>query len=162
VRFLRDEQSAMAWAVERRVSGVLGRGVDRAQLTHQQADAAPVADAQADPVYTLARTPPEWWYPLLPQQLGIRQIAFSLSRVAHAGGLQDAPQGRVLADPELVLNEETVPRSGLQVASRAHMARGADGSRAAWVGREVGPGGGEGHSGLAFDDVQLPAADQGG
>ena len=157
VRFLRDEQSALAWAVERRVGGALGRGVDRAQLSHQQADEAPVKRADADPAYTLARTPPDWWYPLLPEQLGIRQIALSLSRVAHAGGLQDAPQGRVLADPSLVLDEQTVPRSGLRVVSRARMARGADGSRAAWLGREAGPGGGEGHSGLAFDDVQLPA-----
>jgi len=156
VRFVRDEQSALAWAVERRVPGVVGRGVDRAQLTHQQADEAPLKRSDADPAYTLARTPPAWWYPLLPEQLGIRQIALSLSRVAHAGGLQGAPQGRVLADPELVLDEQTVPRSGLQVVSRARMTRGADGSRAAWLGREVGPGGGEGHSGLAFDDVKLP------
>ncbi|MFL5864226.1 MAG: hypothetical protein ACJ780_26230 [Solirubrobacteraceae bacterium] len=157
VRFVRDEQSALAWAVERRVPGAIGRGVDRAQLTHQQAAEAPVKRADADPAYTLARTPPDWWYPLLPEHLGVRQIALSLSRVAHAGGLQDAPQGRVLADPELVLDEQTVPRNGLRVVSRARMARGADGSRAAWLGREAGPGGGEGHSGLAFDDVQLPA-----
>ena len=162
VRFLRDEQSALAWAVERRVGGVLGRGVDRAQLTHQQAGPVPVADARADPAYALARTPPDWWYPLLPGQLGIRQISLSLSRVAHAGGLQDAPQGRVLADPNLVLDEQTVPRSGLRVVSRVRMVRSADGSRAAWLGRDVGPGGGEGHSGLAFDDVQLPPAGQPG
>jgi len=160
VRFVRDEQSALAWAVERRVGGVLGRGVDRAQLTHVQAVSPPAVDAEADPVYTLAHTPPEWWYPLLPQQLGIRQIALSLSRVAQADGLQDPPQSRLLAGPEpdLVLNEETVPRSGLRVISRARMVRGADGSRAAWTGRQVDPGGGEGHSGLAFDDVQLPPA----
>jgi hypothetical protein len=156
VRFLRDEQSALAWAVERRVGGALGRGVDRAQLAHQQAAPVPAADARTDPAYTLSRTPPDWWYPLLPGQLGIRQISLSLSRVAHAGGLQDAPQGRVLADPNLVLDEQTVPRSGLRVVSRVRMVRNADGSRAAWLGRDVGPGGGAGHSGLAFDDVQLP------
>jgi hypothetical protein len=160
VRFLRDDQSALAWAVERRVGGALGRGVDRAQLTHVQAAEARAVNAEADPIYALARTPPEWWYPLLPQQLGIRQIALSLSRVAGADGLQDLPQGRLLADPNLVLNEETVPRSGLRVISRSQMVRGADGSRAAWTGRQVSPGGGEGHSGLAFDDVQLPTVSE--
>jgi hypothetical protein len=78
--------------------------------------------------------------------------------VAHSDGLQDPPQSRLLAGPDLVLNEETVPRSGLRVVSRARMVRGADGSRAAWTGRQVDPGGGEGRSGLAFDDVQLPSA----
>jgi hypothetical protein len=161
VRLVRDEQAAMAWAVERRVPGALGRGLDRDAATHVQAPPSSPASADAVPAYTLARTPPPWWYPLLPEQTGIRAITLGLARVASADGLQPAPESLLLADPDLTIDEEAVPRSGARVVARPRLTRSPDGTRYAWTGRRVDPGGGEGHSGLAYDDVSLPPAPSG-
>jgi hypothetical protein len=52
------------------------------------------------------------------------------------------------------LREEALPREGLTVRRRWHVARGVDGSLHAWVGREVLAGAGEPESGLAFDRLR--------
>ena len=161
VAYLRDEMNAMAWAVERRVPGPLWRGSDRAQARATQAPPAGPPDPDAIPVYSVARPTPSWWYPLLPAQAGLRAIELSLGRVADAAGTQPAPSGRILADTgseagPLTLAEESVPRAGLRVVARARYLRTPDGGRRVWVGRSSGPGGGEGSSGLRYDDVTLP------
>jgi hypothetical protein len=159
VRLLRDDQSALAWAVERRVPGTLGRGLDRDSAAHLQAPPAPALDAEGIPTYTIARTPPPWWYPLLPEQAGISAISLALARVADADGQQPSPQGQLLDDPSLTVNDEAVPRSGVQITARPRLTRSPDGARHLWTGRRVQPGGGEGHSGLSYDNVALPAAE---
>jgi hypothetical protein len=63
------------------------------------------------------------------------------------------PIGR-LALEIVALREEALPREGLTVRRRWHVARGVDGSLHAWVGREVLPGAGEPESGLAFDRLR--------
>ena len=163
VAYLRDEMNAMAWAVERRVPGPLGRGSDRARAEATQTAPARPPDPDAIPVYAVTRPTPAWWYPLPPAQAGLRAIEFTLGRVAGAAGSQPAPSGRILADTgapagPLTLAEETVPRAGLRVVARARYLRTPDGGRRVWVGRSSGPGGGEGSSGLRYDDVTLPGS----
>ena len=160
VRFVRDETANMAWAIERTVAGLGGLPVDRSGAIHraQLIPDRPVQDAL--PSYRLASSVPENWIPLVavPHEDDRRARAIRLRR----GGVLSAEtreatsaRGRILeSDAEFIVDEEAVPRAGVQVTRSYPHAREADGGSYLWIGREKRPGRGEGSSGLRFDEVE--------
>ena len=160
VVLLRDEVAAMAWAVEKTVPGSGGRPLDRAYArnlrTQRNVEAAPIPPAPTGALhYRLATDVPENWYPLLPEQTGLRAIAFELGEVAFGNGATPAPLGAILASAKpLRIEEEELNRAGLRIRRSVHRIRWTDGSVRTWFGRTVDPGRGEGSSGLRFDSVE--------
>ncbi len=161
VLLARDDVAAMAWAIEKVVPGGAGRPLDRALAAAERQRRADVAATQAPPAptgalrYRLATDVPENWYPLLPQQTGIRAIEFELGQVGLGANPTPAPLGAVLgATSPLRIQEEELHRAGLRVRRAARRVRWSDGSVRVWLGRRVGPGRGESGSGLRFDSVE--------
>ena len=70
----------------------------------------------------------------------------------------------VLLQPDVspwFFHEEEVPRAGLRVRRVPSVARWLDGATYAWLSRQVGPGRGEGSSGLQFDIAVPPISPAG-
>jgi hypothetical protein len=161
VLFVRDEAAAMAWAVERRVEGGDGRALDRFEAYEDERRRTPPvvqAPAAADLVYRLATQVPPYWFPLLPLQSGLRSIAFELGEVDLEPPPAPAPAGRLLTGKvgKLQIAEAEVDRAGLRVAVVHRRTRWIGGTTQHWIGRDRGPGRGEGASGLRFDVVESP------
>jgi hypothetical protein len=159
VLVVRDEAAAMAWAVERRIEGGDGRALDRFEAyqdERRRAPAAVQAPAAADLAYRLATEVPPYWFPLLPLQAGVRSLAFELGEVDLEPPPAPAPAGRILSGKvgTLQIAEEEVDRAGLRVAVVHRRTRWIGGTTHHWIGRDRGPGRGEGASGLRFDWVE--------
>jgi hypothetical protein len=107
--------------------------------------------------YEVMTEVPDHWIPLVPRSIGLRAIRLDRGVMVDPSGTTFPPLGRIL-EPErqLSLFEEEVPRAGLQVDRAWQVARTADGSSVAWIGRRKRPGRGEGSSGLAFDQLLPP------
>ena len=149
----------MAWAVERRIEGADGGSIDRFdayQEERRRNPPPPPPPATAELVYKLASKVPPYWFPLLPLQTGVQAIAFELGEVDLAAAPWPAPAGRLLGGKvgALQIAEEEVGRAGLRVAVVHRRTRWIGGSTQHWIGRDGGPGAGEGASGLRFDRVQ--------
>jgi hypothetical protein len=163
VRFVRDEQANLVWAVETTTEDGTGRpasGRERATDTPDGAPAAPAGDAALR--YRLQTTVPVNWIPFVPVQIDAEHRAVALQRAAmqrYVDGQLVAvqPHGRVLAptglpDPRVYLvREEEVPRTGVRVLRGAHRTRWVDGSTHLWTARRVRAGQGEAASGLRYD-----------
>jgi hypothetical protein len=168
VRFLRDEQANLVWAVEHATVGALGAG-------RRAADRAPAAVTAEAPLpegaalrYRLASAVPASWYPFQPVKLSGAnpdEVALELAGLLTLDGTTPevrTPRGRVLAGAApgvaLRLREEQVPREGTWVRRIVRRARGADGAVHVWVARTRGIGTGEGDAGLRYDrGVEGPA-----
>ena len=118
-------------------------------------------DAQL--LYRLATDVPYHWFPFVPVAAdgvppteGVIQLERRPLVRFLAGGTEVVPEplGRVLvaADP-LRLEEDEVPRSGVDVVRTFQLARWTDGGYVLWCGRRRRTGKGEGSSGLRFDSV---------
>lgn len=145
LRLARDEQANLAWAIERVVADARG---DATVVDGGPVATDPRAVAPAVRAYVVQTTVPAGWTPLVPQPSAGGGLEFARGALAAAPTAQ--PAGR-LAQEIVALREEALPREGLTVHRRWHVARWVDGSLHAWVGREVLPGAGEPESGLAFD-----------
>lgn len=162
VRFLRDEMANLAWAVERTVEGRTGLPVDRHQAWAARRGTTPAEpDTGGILSYRLASEVPEHWFALVPVDVeGAMKLRLLYQpRRNEEGELEQVtPAGQVLrlAEPRLV-QEEEVPREGIRVRRAWQHARGADGATHVWLGRRKTPSGGEGSSGLVFDQVRPPA-----
>jgi hypothetical protein len=180
VRFLRDEDANLVWAVEHIISNGLGRPVSGfdAQLERRArkrdaaaASQAPAAPAPAAPVYRLATDVPPNWIPFIPADahaaLGTRGPGWPSVRLVRAfmlgSGNGDAGKpvpslSRLLdlkpREPLLWVDEEAVPREGVRVQLTRQRVRAPDGETYVWLGRKVLVGRGEGRSGLRFDVVE--------
>lgn len=159
VLLARDDVAAMAWAIERTVPGDGGRPLDRAlAAAERRRRDAPVEPPPAPTGalrYRLATEVPENWYPLLPQQTGLRAIDFRLGQVAFGHNPTPAPLGAVLGSSSpLRIEEEELSRAGLRVRRLARRVRWSDGAVHVWLGRRAGPGRGESSSGLRFDAAE--------
>jgi hypothetical protein len=177
VIFARDEMTNMVWAVEERIPGVLGNGVDGFEsataLSRYFLQRAPAEDAlpQAGEAslirYVLGTGVPESWIPFLARHRPGSQRLIRLQR-ASMPRLTDAlpssrvePRGRILRtgldgfDPRrpYFLHEEEVPRAGAIVTRGFQRARWFDGKVYTWIGRRKETGRGQGASGLVFDRV---------
>ncbi|MCW3816729.1 hypothetical protein ONA91_19980 [Micromonospora sp. DR5-3] len=171
VRLGRDETANLAWAVERTVTGVTGRPIDRtAQVGRAAVSPRPpvAADAEVPALsYAFATTVPENWVPLLPGPTQDRPDVVRLRRVPLQQPSRDGEpvavtgysrlldwrerDGRLV---ELAFPEEEVPRAGSRVLRQWQLARWTDGSVHLWLGRARHVGAGEISSGLRYDTVQ--------
>lgn len=172
VLFLRDEMANMAWAVERVVQGRAGRPLDRFQLyqagrLQEMEGSTPESDGDlaqlADLVYRLGTTVPDYWIPLLPEEvtspageLSMRLRRGAMPRCGADGVVGTiAPLGSLLRPGQaLALYEEEVPREGARVTRTLQYGRWINGSRHLWIGARKRPGRGEGSSGLRFDTAE--------
>jgi hypothetical protein len=161
VLFVRDEMANMAWGIERTVEGVANQPIRRQEMDRLRATAASAGSAAAAPdapealTYRLATDVPDYWVPLLPQQIGAGAIQLKRGALLRPDGarMSAAPLGRILAPSAvpLVIFEEEVPRTGLRVTRAFQYARWTDGSSHLWIARHKQAGRGEGSSGLRFD-----------
>jgi hypothetical protein len=164
IRFMRDEQANLVWAVEARAENGVGRawpGHERALTIHDDAPAPP--DTEAPLRYRLQTSAPLHWIPFAPVQIDATRRAVALERAAMQRFIDGAlvrvePVGRVLRptnldDPAIYrIREEKVTRSGARVLRVNKRSRWIiDGSTHAWVSRLRRAGPGEGSSGLRYD-----------
>lgn len=163
VRFVRDEQANLVWAVEATTESATGRpwpGRERAAEVPDEPPPPPRTTAALR--YRLQTTVPVNWIPFLPVQVDATRRAVALERAAMRrlvdGALQAvAPAGRVLrptglADPDVYrVHEEEVPRSGTRVLRADRRARWTNGSTHLWTSRRRRAGTGEAASGLRYD-----------
>lgn len=149
VHFLRDEMANLVWGVEAKLPSKLGE-----PLNPEIGYVAPAPSASnSETRYTLGTSTPPNWRPFLPTHLPNSTRSIRLQR----GRLPDQPLkplGQILnpRSPYFIAEEE-VPRSGRNIERAYQRARWIDGSTFLWVGRVVKLGGGEGLSGLVFDQV---------
>ncbi|MFC5142011.1 hypothetical protein ACFPK1_27510 [Actinomycetospora rhizophila] len=150
VLLARDETANLAWAVERRVPGVDGRGAERVEELRRGAPpAAPALGSPQPPVvrYELASEVPANW-----------RAMTSSARDAQG---DDRPVLRLIGGTgrgELLfagweLHAERLSRTGMCLRRRARRARSSDGRTITWTRRETAPATGESTSGLRFDQL---------
>ena len=163
VRFLRDEQANLVWAVEAITEDGTGRPVPGSQRAAAIPDPAPVA-ATGGLHYRLQTTVPVNWIPFLPVQIDDTHRAGALERAAMQRDIDGvvtavSPAGRVLR-PHGVdvyrIPEEEVPRGGTRVLRAVRRTRWLDGSTQLWTARRRRAGQGGAASGLRYDVVDGP------
>lgn len=142
VLFARDEVANIAWAIERRVLGPWGAGIERREVEHsQRARADEQSGATNELRYVLSTTVPNSWLPLLPidDRLALGDAAEPASHLLSGDGFE--------------LEAVELPREGLHVTLHPCRARKADGTVVIWHTHHVRPGRGESSSGLRFDEL---------
>jgi hypothetical protein len=174
VRFARDENANMAWAIERTTEGRIGQprpGAERDAAVDALTPPppTPVTDPDAPPLeYRLESKVPLNWIPLVGVPIAGKAPAIQLqkARVLRPGvAATDPPRavppvGKVLKPEPYLLPEEEVPRAGLRVERVVFRSRWTDGSAHLWVARRRKGGAGETQSGLRFDSA-LPNPQRG-
>ena len=163
VRFLRDEQANLVWAVE----AITEDGTGRPLPGNQRAAAVPDPEPPAGTGglhYRLQTTVPVNWIPFLPVQIDDTRRAVALERAAMQRDIDGVltavtPAGRVLRPPGLDvyrIPEEEVPRGGTRVLRAVRRTRWLDGSTQLWTARRRRAGQGGAASGLRYDVVDGP------
>ena len=176
VYFVRDEMTNSVWAIESSLPDELGSTLDgnnnaRAFTDElHQLDTTPVAndtDVNAMFRYTLANTVPENWIPFIPVHTDDknRQIKLqraSMPRLFNNEFTHVRPVTQLLREgiddddikaKAYFINEEEVPRAGVQLSATFQRTRWYNGSVVNWYGYRKQVGRGEGSSGLAYDKV---------
>jgi hypothetical protein len=163
VRFLRDEQANLVWAVEALAQNGIGRawaGHERAMTLGDEDFALPVTSAPLR--YRLQTGVPIHWIPFPPVQIDAARSAVALERAAMQRFIEGSlirvdPIGRVLnptnvPNPDIYrINEEQVSRSGTRILRGARRSRWLDGTTLCWTSRRRRAGMGEGASVLRYD-----------
>jgi hypothetical protein len=175
VRFARDEMANTVWAIETRIADGMGGGRDGHDAARRVADAlradAPPATApttSAAPYrYTLGTSVPDNWIPFIPVRAPADDRSIRLQRASMPRFLRDTvrpvrPSAHVLRiglddrdrqTTPFFVNEEEVPRAGVELASGYQRTRWIDGRTVVWYGTRRNAGRGTGSSGLRFDVV---------
>jgi hypothetical protein len=165
VLFLRDDQAALAWAVEHQLQGDLDSPINAyetylARLKQQPPPAPPQAVEGGPEIYYTLETPvPDNWIPMVPvkspqQELYLRR---GTMKIPTGGGSFQLLQARaVLLEPEhaFLVADRVISRAGLIADRYFRRTRSSDGSTYLWLARKTGPGTGPGWSGLRFDIVR--------
>lgn len=163
VLLFRDELANLAWAAERRVSGVtpksIVRPLDKREIVHRALDGPP---PDAAFIYRLQSGAPTNWYPMVAEG-DVGQVDFQLKQLRYAfatgdAALQPPPETALLRqrdDKHLTIRENALPRDGVILSRSFQMARDAAGNRYVWLGRRKRIGTGEGSSRMTFD-TQIP------
>jgi hypothetical protein len=151
VLFLRDEMANMAWAVERVVQSRSGdprsRG-DEERPVNRVEDMLDKTELQ----YLLQTRVPQHWIPMVPIATGVGTIALRKGTM----GDEDLSLGILLDPTPLTIQDEEIPREGVQVRRVPALARDATGLYLRWITRRARIGRGEGSSGLAYDGAYKP------
>jgi hypothetical protein len=154
VLFSRDEMANVAWAIERIVPGVDGRGTDRAEALHRATAQPPLQSGEPGPPaqrYRLVTAVPANWLPMLPATAGPAGAGRPVLRLS---GPQ--PAGTLLT-PGAELHAERLDRAGIRLSRQVERARAADGRPLSWISRRTYSGRGDSSSGLRFDDLVGPS-----
>jgi len=162
VLFLRDDQAAMAWAVEHQLQGDLDSPVDAYEAYLQGAPtppSPPKAEAGGPQIYyTLEIPPPDNWIPMVPVQSPQNELFLrrGTMKVPKDGGFYLLSARAVLLEPQhaFLVADRVIPRAGVIADRYFRRTRSSDGSTFLWLARVSGPGRGPGWSGLRFDIVQ--------
>jgi len=165
VNFLRDDQAAMAWAVEHRLQGDLDAPIDAyegylARLKQQPLPPSPQATPGGPSIYYTLETPvPDNWIPMVPVtspqgELYMRRGTMEIP--TGGGGFQLLKARAALLEPEhaFLVADRVISRAGLLASRYFRRTRTADGRTFVWLARRSEPGTGPGWSGLRFDLVQ--------
>jgi hypothetical protein len=163
VRFVRDEQANLVWAIEQMTEGGEGRpwpGRERhvAATALEPPQIVPVTTAPL--LYRLQSFVPWHWFPMLPVSLDqfTGETALERGQMIRPDGITSpAPIGRIIqAPPDGVyrVREEAVPRTGLKVVREVVRCRWVLGQTHLWIARRKGVGRGEGSSGLRYDEAR--------
>ena len=162
IRFVRDEQANLAWAIEYLTQGGDGRpwpGRQRhvASTQNEPKEVVPVTTAPL--YYRLQSFVPWHWFPMLPVKINEVTGATVLERgqmVRPDGVTSPVPFGRILqtAVPPYQVREETVSRAGLKVTREMVRSRWLSGETHLWIARRKSAGRGEGSSGLRYDEAR--------
>ena len=162
VLFMRDEMANMAWAVEKVVQSSCGKPVNRQEMhdRQQRREMQPPPEVPRTGVsYRLFSQVPSHWIPLLPVRGTDGECSVRLRR----GRMQrpqveeelDGAQGYLLGSEQpLLLYDEQVPPTGVQVSRVFQYSRWVNGSTHLWIGRRKRSGRSQGSSGLSFDIIE--------
>lgn len=169
VRFARDEVANMAWGVERVTLSPIGeprQGREREAAISQSNPPAPSPAPENSELplkYQVSSQVPANWVPLLPVQPNQNSPQIVLEKAAALRPKEDGTPGLVLPvgsilnpqlqSPVYQIEEEEVPRAGLQIQRVVYRSRWHDGSTHLWVQRRRRAGAGESQSGLQFDQA---------
>jgi hypothetical protein len=162
VRFVRDEQANLVWAVEATTEDGTGRPWPGRERALGVPASAPPPATGAPLRYLLATPVPVNWIPFVPVQTDAARRSVALERAAMQrlvdGALQAVlPAGRILNPSGLAdlgvyrVQEEEVPRSGTRVLRADRRTRWTGGSTHLWTSRRRRAGEGEASSGLRYD-----------
>jgi len=165
VLFLRDDQAAMAWAVEHQLQGDLDSPINAyetylARLKQQPLPPPPQAETGGPQIYYMLETPvPDNWIPMVPVQSPQRELFLrrgTMEIPAGGGTFQLLKARAVLLEPEhaFLVADRVISRAGLLADRYFRRTRASDGSTYVWLARKTGPGTGPGWSGLRFDIVR--------
>lgn len=183
---VRDEMANMVWAMETTVPLADGRGRAGKEVASElrtrmqrRLDEAFAAGTITDPAwaadlrYRLMTSVPEHWIPFLSAHVNgsNRQTVLqrgSMPRILRHGSppfTKVKPREQLLREgldqvsvSGYFIQEEEVPRAGIEVSRSFQRTRWTDGRAVVWMGMRKGIGRGEGSSGLSFD-VLLPKKD---
>jgi hypothetical protein len=180
IAFIRDEMANMVWGIENTIptaSGWTRAGNIAAAEYHQHLqmlhDLTVIGPAslpiewKASFRYELMTTVPENWIPFVPQHIQGDKRQVQLRRAAMPRLLENDPdpdyervRPRTLllrqgldAKQSFFIYEEEVPRSGVHVSQTFQRTRWSNGQVFIWIGAKKATGRGEGHSGLAYDQI---------
>jgi hypothetical protein len=165
VVFLRDDQAAMAWAVEHQLQGDLDAAIDAYEAYRKDLPVppqAPIAQAGGPQIYyTLEVPPPDNWIPMVPVQSPQNELFLrrGTMKVPTQNGFYLLKARAVLLEPQhaFLVADRVIPRAGVIADRYFRRTRSIDGNTFVWLARRSGPGRGPGWSGLRFDIVQQMA-----
>jgi hypothetical protein len=162
VRFIRDEQANLVWAVEDQYFDI-DRGARVRRGDEPPEIPAPEGGANADladaPAYRFKSDLAAHWIPYVPILLPsahpeFGQIFFRRARsILSASSADPQYKGRMIGESWRLLEEE-IPRVGLRVQRRWRYAQAPDGSEQFWIGRRKELGQREASAGLEFDFLE--------
>ena len=166
----------MVWAVENRIPGVTGHGIDGYEaavallnyiksVTPPAMPPSPLQETDASIRYLLGTSVPENWIPLIPVHVAgsNREIQLQRAAMPRLVGADSSdkikPRGELLRHninegKPYYIHEEEVPRAGAIVSRSYQRTRWWHGSIYVWLGRRKVTGRGEGSSGLQFDQIK--------
>ena len=168
VRFGRDEMANMAFGIERVTTSRIGEsrsGRERdAEIAANLNLAAPEPTDSGFPLrYQVASEVPANWFPLFPKQVPpsgpaiVLEVGRAVKNIGESVPALVEPLGKILQPDDLddyQIQEEEIPRTGLQIERVVYRSRWIDGSTHLWTQRRRKVGAGESQSGLQFDQAR--------
>jgi hypothetical protein len=156
VNFLRDEMANLVWAVEKVVTSHSGKGVSGDEMAFKEVAPAPPLNFESPPEirYLLGTTVPDNWIPFIPVHREGSNTEIRLQRAAMPGA--KGALGTLLKEVNApyYVDEEIIPRSGIQINICMQRTRWYNGKTYLWLGRKKETGKGEGWSNLKFDQLE--------
>ncbi len=179
VYMMRDEIANMVWGIESKIPLATGKSKSGKEagleLSKKYQDfiqlnsSAANIDNDSKIKYQIVNTVPEQWIPFIPvhKEGDFREIQLqraSMPRIIKGDTSQPKkiePRTSILREgldkkPDKLayfIHEEEIPRSGIRVHKSFQRTRWLDGKVYNWIGFRKQVGRGEGHSGLAFDQI---------